>query len=146
MKPLKDFTKVELPEDLFFVRRPERSQGRIVIPGDIATLIGCKRGDVILLTARNPANGESVSFLQTITMADNKLTMPKAARDAIGIEPASRDTDGWTRYETPGVKFQYPGIEFHIRGLYKATGGHEPGDKVHEGAHEVTEPKTYHEE
>ena len=137
MQPIKDFSKADLPEDLFFVRKPERSQGRVVIPDDIATLIGCRRGDVILLTARNPMNDTSVTFLQTITLADNKLTMPKAARDAIDIELLPNTTGGKTKYE-------YPGIEFHIRSLYKA-----PKNRKSTGRPRGTiirQPKTYNEE
>lgn len=137
MQPIDNFTKANLPEDLFFVRKPEKSQGRVVIPDEIASLIACRRGDIILLSARNPMTNASVSFMQTIAMEDNKLTMPKAARDAIGVKPLP-GSPGWNS------GYEYPGIEFHIKALYRAPPGHKrPGRP--RGAI-VREPNTYVEE
>ena len=137
MQPIDNFTKANLPEDLFFVRKPEISQGRVVIPSEIASLIACRRGDIILLSARNPMTNASVSFMQTISMEDNKLTMPKAARDAIGIEPLPGQ---------PGFNsgYEYPGIEFHIRALYRAPKQHRIAGRPRGAI--VREPNTYVEE
>ncbi len=122
MQPINSFEKVELPDDLFFVRKPERSQGRLVIPSDIAKLIGCSIGDAITLTARNPETDVSVTFTQTFIMGDNKITMPKAARDAIGLPHMDTKlgiTGGW----------EYANVEFHIKALYRAPKSHpEPNE------------------
>jgi bifunctional DNA-binding transcriptional regulator/antitoxin component of YhaV-PrlF toxin-antitoxin module len=118
MQPIDDYTKADLPDDVYFVRRPDRNLGRVVIPEDIARLIGCSVGDVVVLTARHCGTGATVTFMQTFVMADNRVTMPVAARDAIGLTLVEAE-------EGPGCsgscsKSEYPGVEFHIRGLYRA--------------------------
>ncbi len=135
MQPIDQFTKADLPGDLYFVRKPESSQGRVVIPFEIASLINCRAGDIVLLTARHPQTNASVTFLQTITMETNKLTMPKAARDAIGIEPLP-GSPGWNS------GYEYPGIEFHIKALYRAPPGYKRPGRPRGSI--VTEEKPYH--
>lgn len=138
MMPIKDFKKADLPKDLFFVRKPERSQGRVAIPNEIASVIGCKIGDMIVVSARNVQTGATVTFMQRLKMTGGKLTMGKAAREAIDIEPSP------TLKRELLQKFEYPGVEFHIIALYNAPENYESTGRPR--ATILSEPNTYNEE
>jgi len=137
MMPIKDFKKADLPKDLFFVRKPERSQGRVTIPNEIVSAIDCKIGDMIVVSARNVRTDATVTFTQQLKMTGGKFTMGKAARDAIGVEPLP-GSPGWNS------GYEYPGVEFHIIALYHAPENYESTGRPR--ATILSEPNTYNEE
>ena len=137
MMPIKDFKKADLPKDLFFVRKPERSQGRVTIPNVIVSAIDCKIGDMIVVSARNVRTGATVTFTQQLKMTGGKFTMGKASREAIDIKPLPGQ---------PGFNsgYEYPGVEFHIIALYHAPENYKPTGRPR--ATILSEPNTYNEE
>ncbi|MFA7121291.1 MAG: hypothetical protein WC277_07400 [Bacilli bacterium] len=137
MMPIKYFKKADLPKDLFFVRKPERSQGRVTIPNEIVSAIDCKIGDMIVVSARNVRTDATVTFTQQLKMTGGKFTMGKASREAIDIKPLPGQ---------PGFNsgYEYPGVEFHIIALYHAPENYKPTGRPR--ATILSEPNTYNEE
>ena len=111
MKPVERFTPAEIPADLYFVRKPERSQGRVTIPAEIVRLLGIKTGDIIIVSARNPVTDATVAFTSALTLGNGTFTMPKSVREAIGV--------------VPGEDGEYQNVEFRLKALHRAPDGYQ---------------------